>query len=300
MADLTPVELRAGDLVAAFVPGAGLVGSSLRHRGEELLGQRAGLEAYAQSGKTMGIPLLHPWANRLGALEYERGGRHVRLDPERMPLRLEEHGLPNHGIRGSALPWRVVEATDASLQARLAFETDELLAVFPFPHALGVRIDLNAGGLRIETTLRATGDVPVPVAFGYHPYLTLPGAPRAEWRVELPVRRRIVVDASQVPTGEREPVEPYAGPLGDRVFDDGYDQVPAGATFVLEGGGRRLALGFADGYEVAQVYAPAREGYVAFEPMTAPADALRTGDGLREVAPCEAFTAAWTIAVDAA
>src|SRR3712207_2619279 len=115
-ADLTPLELRAGDLVAAFVPGAGLVGSSLRHRGDELLGQRDGLEAYAASGRTMGIPLLHPWANRLGGLEYERGGHHVRLDPERMPLRLEEHGLPNHAIRGSALPWRVVEAAEALLQ----------------------------------------------------------------------------------------------------------------------------------------------------------------------------------------
>jgi galactose mutarotase-like enzyme len=296
-ADLTPIELRAGDLVAAFVPGAGLVGSSLRHRGDELLGQRDGLESYATSGRTMGIPLLHPWANRLGALEYERGGHHVRLDPERMPLRLEEHGLPNHGIRGSALPWRVVESAEASLQARLAFDSDELLAVFPFPHALNVRIDLDPGGLRIETTLRATGEAAVPVAFGYHPYLTLPGAPRAEWRVELPVRRRLVVDASQVPTGEREPAEPYAGPLGERAFDDGYDQVPFGASFVLEGGGRRLALGFAGGYEVAQVYAPSREDYVCFEPMTAPADALRTGDGLREVQPGEAFTAAWALAV---
>jgi aldose 1-epimerase len=44
----------------------------------------------------------------------------------------------------------------------------------------------------------------------------------------------------------------------------------------------------------------AREDYVAFEPMTAPADALRTGDGLREVAPGKAFTAAWTLAVAAA
>jgi galactose mutarotase-like enzyme len=297
MADLTPVELRSGDLVAAFVPGAGLVCSSLRHRGDELLGQRDGLEAYATSGRTMGIPLLHPWANRLGALEYEHGGLQVRLDPERMPLRLEEHGLPNHGIRGSALPWRVTESSEASLEARLAFASEELLAVFPFPHALVVRIALDPGGLRVETTLHATGEVPVPVAFGYHPYLTLPGVPRAEWRVELPVRRRLVVDASQVPTGEREPAEPYAGPLGDRAFDDGYDQVPFGATFVLEGGGRRLALGFAGGYEVAQVYAPSREAYVSFEPMTAPADALRTGDGLREVAPGEAFSAAWALAV---
>jgi galactose mutarotase-like enzyme len=297
--DLTPVVLRAGELTATFVPGAGLVGISLRHRGDELLAQRDGIQAYAQSGKTMGIPLLHPWANRLGALEYERDGRRVRLDPERMPLRLEEHGLPNHGVRGSALPWQVTEASDTVLRAQMAYEAEALLAVFPFPHALAVEIALAPHGLRVQTTLQATGDVPVPVAFGYHPYLTLPGAPRDAWRVELPVRRRLVVDASQVPTGEREAVEPYAGSLDGRSFDDGFDEVPDGATFAVEGGGRRLAVTFAAGYRVAQVYAPLREDYVCFEPMTAPADALRTGDGLREVPPGEAFTAAWELAVSA-
>jgi hypothetical protein len=35
----------AADLRAGFVPQAGMVGYSLRHRGDELLGQRAGLSA---------------------------------------------------------------------------------------------------------------------------------------------------------------------------------------------------------------------------------------------------------------
>jgi galactose mutarotase-like enzyme len=42
-----------------------MVCCSLRHRGDELLGQRRGLAAYAATGSTMGIPFLHPWANRL-------------------------------------------------------------------------------------------------------------------------------------------------------------------------------------------------------------------------------------------
>jgi hypothetical protein len=36
--------LRAGDLEATWRPGHGMVGASLRHRGEELLGQRGGPE----------------------------------------------------------------------------------------------------------------------------------------------------------------------------------------------------------------------------------------------------------------
>ena len=43
--------------------------------GVELLSQRRGLQAYVSDGKTMGIPFLHPWANRWSANEVM-----VRLD----------------------------------------------------------------------------------------------------------------------------------------------------------------------------------------------------------------------------
>jgi galactose mutarotase-like enzyme len=65
---------------AEFVPGLGMVCCSLSHGGEELLGQRGGLRAYAESGSTMGVPLLHPWANRLAGSRYAVAGREVELD----------------------------------------------------------------------------------------------------------------------------------------------------------------------------------------------------------------------------
>ena len=51
-------------LAAQFVPEAGMIGTSLTDSGVELLGQRRGLQAYLEAGKTMGIPILYPWANR--------------------------------------------------------------------------------------------------------------------------------------------------------------------------------------------------------------------------------------------
>src|SRR3954469_20111399 len=85
----------AGELEAAFVPGAGMVGCSLRHRGEELLGRRGGLAAYVAERKTMGIPLLYPWANRLSRTHFSLAGREVAIDLEQ--TRLDEQGLPMHG-----------------------------------------------------------------------------------------------------------------------------------------------------------------------------------------------------------
>src|SRR4051812_50185636 len=71
---LDVVTLRAGALESHWVPSMGMVGASLRHEGRELLGQRGGLEAYASRGATFGIPLLHPWANRLGGVSYDAPG----------------------------------------------------------------------------------------------------------------------------------------------------------------------------------------------------------------------------------
>jgi hypothetical protein len=50
------------ELDATFVPEAGMICRSLRHRREELLAQVGGLAEYAHDGHTMGIPLLYSGA----------------------------------------------------------------------------------------------------------------------------------------------------------------------------------------------------------------------------------------------
>ena len=287
------IVLTAGALEAAFVPEVGMVGSSLRHRGEELLAQRGGLEKYTDSGSTFGIPLLHPWANRLDGLRYGQ----VELDPERTPVRLEENGLPIHGLLSASPHWDVIEEQATFLAARLAFDRPELLAGFPYPHELSIAVALSDSDLRIETTLRPTGVMAVPVSFGYHPYLTLPGVAREDFVVEMPVTEQAVVDGRGIPTGARDPVALEPGPLGMQSFDDLFPDIAAGATFALEGGGRRIEVVFEEGYPIAQVFAPRGEDFICFEPMTAPTNALVTGDSLRRVEPGAEFTARFSIAV---
>ena len=294
---MSVVRLRSGELEAAFDPAAGLVGCSLTHRGEELLAQRKGLDEYARSGATFGIPFLHPWANRLAGFSYAIGGREVELARDSPLLRLEEHGLPNHGLRPDALEWEVV--SEDPLCARVDPGADpERLAAFPFPHRLEMEIALDDGGLTVTTTLVPTGTVGVPLAFGFHPYLRIPGAPRAEWEVELPVEERLVVDENLIPTGEREPAEFRRGTLGDRSLDSGYPMPERTRPFTVSAAGRTLGVEFLEGYTYAQVYAPAGEDLICFEPMTAPADALRSHEDLRLAAPGEPFSAAFRITVD--
>ncbi len=144
----------------------------------------------------------------------------------------------------------------------------------------------------------ASGDVLVPISFGYHPYLRLPGVDRADWRVEIPVCERLKLDRRMLPTGERESVDVEAGPLGDRTFDDEYRAPADAAPFVLAGGGRRIELSVGPGYRFAQVYAPSDDDVVAFEPMTAPTNALVAGGpDLAFVPPGGRYDAIFSITV---
>jgi aldose 1-epimerase len=250
----------------------------------------------------MGIPILHPWANRLAGLEYSIDGRGVRL-PDGPPLvRCEEHGLPIHGLLSGSPHWRVrsvvTAGDDARLTAELAFDAHpELLAAFPFPHTLAIDVALDADGLTIATTLTATGDVPVPVAFGFHPYLRLPGVDRSLWQLDLPARRYLFTDVRGIPTGHHEDEHAAGLRLGARGFDDGFDGIAEGAQFSVAGGGRRLTVTFVTGYPAGQIFSPPGAQFVCFEPMTAPTNVLRSGDGLRRVEPGAALTAVSRIAV---
>ena len=113
------VALRAGNWTSRWVPSMGMVGVSLFGCGRELLGQLGGLDAYAARGSTFGIPLLHPWANRLGGFSYAAAGREVALGAETPHLRTEEHGLPIHGLLAAYRGWEVLETTDRTLVAEL-------------------------------------------------------------------------------------------------------------------------------------------------------------------------------------
>ncbi|MDO9409863.1 aldose 1-epimerase [Patulibacter sp.] len=273
-------ELRAGPLTAVWRPDVGMVGSSLTHEGEELLGQRGGLDAYRAKGSAFGIPLLAPWANRLSGLTYPSSHGQVVLDPER--VKLDGNGLPKDGAMAGR-EWVVEHESGDWLVA--SFEADEpVLAVFPFPHALRVSVRLSPDTMEVTTSLTATGDVAVPRCFGWHPLFTLPGVAREHLDVTLPVVRESTLDDRGIPTGRVHPPHWTDGPLGDRTLDAEYPVIDG--AFVLRGGGRRLTVRFGSPeFPVGHAWAPEGESFVAWEPMTAPTNALVTGDGLEFVAP---------------
>jgi aldose 1-epimerase len=301
--DAWTLSSKAADLETTFLPGVGMLGCSLRHAGAELLDLQGGVGEYLRSGAPLGIPLLYPWANRLAGLDYAFGGRRVTLDARSPLVQLDPNGLPIHGLLAASPRWRITGAGSRErgsyLSAELDFDADpELAAMFPYPHVVQIDVGLEQATLAIRTTVRPKSYGEVPVSFGFHPYLRIPGVPRERWEITLPVRRRLALDEQMIPTGASEPYRCDGELLGSRAFDDGFEELVSPPVFRVSGGGRELAVTFVDGYRYAQVYSPAGGQFVCFEPMTAPTNALRESAETLAVARApDGFSAAFAISV---
>jgi galactose mutarotase-like enzyme len=253
----TMLTLRVGSLEADVVPECGMVVASLRAGGRELLGLRGGLDAYREKGSTFGVPLLYPFANRLSEVRSDRiDASAARRDPAGLPI----HGLP--AARGA---WEVLERAPGRVRAALRWDDP----AFAPPHRIEVTHELRDGALAVTTTVAGDG---VPVAFGWHPYLALD---RAGTTVDIPPMRRHVLDDRGLPTGATEDAPAFSGPLGDRTYDDLFETPP---DAVFAAGDVRVRFG--EGARFTQVFAPAAEPLIAFEPMAAPTNALVSGDDL--------------------
>jgi len=198
------------------------------------------------------------------------------------------------------LPWVVTEARQDFMAAQIEWSTSNLLAVFPFRHRVELAAVLRPEGLTLETTLVAGSEGPVPVSFGFHPYLGLPELSRANWQLKLPAMRKLVLDRRGILTGDEEPFGGFNAELGESSFDDGFALLEERTSFSVAGATCRVSVDLLEGYSYAQVFAPKDKDYIALEPMTAPTSALTSARGLRLVAPGGRFRAVFRIRIDGA
>jgi galactose mutarotase-like enzyme len=290
---------KSGSLQAVFLPEMGMLGASLTFGGDDYLSLQGGVTAYSNH-HTTGLPLLHPWANRLDARGYRVSGVDVSLDKAPY-LHRDDRGLPIHGSMVGPRRWTVCKLTAgrrvATLHAAFDFGAHpDLLQSFPFPHVIELEIQVDGRALRVVTSIRPTGKRAVPISFGWHPYFRLPGVRRSDTVLSLPKRRHLALDGRSLPTGKSTAEPAEADPLGERDFDDAYRLTKHERVLGLAGDGHCLTLELDEGYPYAQIYAPASKPFVALEPMTAPTNALATGS-CAEVKPGHRHTATFTVRI---
>lgn len=283
------VELAAGTTSAVVVPELGMLVASFVVDGFDHVARPGGLRA-VREGHTTAVPLLHPWANRLSRHSYHAAGRDVSL--RGLALHEDGNGLPIHGTLVGRADWEITALGRGRVEAMLRFgEHADLLESFPFPHDLRVVVTVGRRRLRVRTAVTAA-ETSVPVSFGWHPYWRVPGD-RGTWRVGLPAVAHARLDRRGIPTGRARAEGAASVPLAEDLDDlFAFAAVREASLF----GDRRLSLDLDDGYPYLQVYAPVGADFCCLEPMTAPTNALVTGDH-PTVRPGETFTAGFTVRV---
>jgi aldose 1-epimerase len=288
------VTLTAGDTSVTFLPELGMTGVSLRYRGAEHFALPGWL-ATLRAGRTLGLPLLAPWANRLAKRHYRAAG--ITVDLRGLPLQTDSHGLPMHGLLVGRPGWQIDQLTARGGAARLVASIPVDAEAFPFPHRIELAVTAREAQLQVDTTVIPTGRRRVPVAFGWHPYLRLPTTARSRWHLRLPPRRHCALDFVGIPTGASTSESAEAAPVGRRTFDDLY-ALGRYRRLALETDDAAIELHCGANYPFAQVWVPPGRPYAALEPMAAATNALEDGTAPL-IPPGEAFTARFALNLSA-
>ena len=291
------IELVAADQkVVLDEVGGGL--RSYSAQGRELLdGYPAGEPSSSGRGQ-----VLIPWPNRLEDGSYEFEGQRHQLE-----LNEPENGNAIHGLVRWE-PWTVGEREPH----RVVME-HVLTAPPGYPFMLRVSIEyaLAMDGLTVRTTGTNVGESACPCGVGFHPYLTVGTDTVDSVILHVPAGTVVGADERGLPL-EPAPVEGTdydfrrPRPIGSTRLDHAFTDLVReedGIARVALGGlhpGSGLDLWVDQAYGYLQLFTgdplpDVNRQSLAVEPMTCPANAFRTGEGLIRLEPGTSFTSAWGI-----
>jgi aldose 1-epimerase len=246
---------------------------------------------------------LVPWPNRVKDGHWTWRGREQQLALTEPEQRNAIHGFARWA------GWQVLERDAASVRLGLRINPQP---GWDWPLDITSTHSLAGDGLTVTTTITNRGSSPAPVAAGAHPYLTAGTPSLDEASLLIPAAMRILTGPQQIPIG----TEPVAGtdfdfrspvPIGDRKIDfaftelvrdaDGRARVRLEAT-----DGRWAALWVDESFPWVEIFTgdalpdPARRRQgLGVEPMSAPPNALATGEGLVVLDPEQTWSGRWGI-----
>jgi aldose 1-epimerase len=249
--------------------------------------------------------VLMPWPNRVRDGRWTYSGQTMQLDLTEPKLGNALHGL----LRNT--PYQLVERSDDAICLRAQ--------VFPqngYPFQLDTQVSytLVADGIRVTHTVRNVGSACAPVAVGAHPFLAIGDVPADELTLTVSADHHIDVDDRLNPLD----TTPVLGtkwdlregqPVSTLELDDAWSGVTMSdgrSTHSLRApDGRAVSLWADENFGYVQVFItrayPSGDALitaVAIEPMTAPADAFNSGEGLRWLEPGESWSMSWGIRYD--
>lgn len=242
---------------------------------------------------------LSPWPNRVAGARWELDGVAQQLDVTEPSRGHASHGL----LRSTHFTPEHVSAHEVRLRAEIHPQHG-----WPFrlTHRVGYALGED-GALTVTMELENHSAATAPVAFGAHPFLRLGEVPSEELLLRVPADSWIRTGEDLIPL-ETCPVDGTAHDLraGAPVGAAARDVCLTGLTPDADGrhrqtltaqDGRSVTLWSDQDFAYTHVFVtdrlPGRPVAVAVEPLTAPADALNSGEGLHRLAPGARWSAQW-------
>ncbi|BDR54844.1 aldose 1-epimerase [Bombiscardovia apis] len=284
----------------AVVTQLGATLRSLRYQDQDLI---ASFEADELIPCSNGNVLV-PFPNRVEDGEYSFEGRSYQLP-------IDEHERRNaiHGY-GYRYYWQLESLTESSVT--LTWRTPAI-KYYPFDLLVSVTYQLDEQGLTMTTRARNQGQQNAPWAFGIHPWLSNGKESRGDaieadneaCSLLIPCPTHVSVNDRLIPTGEEKAEGKFDlqdGPsLSGRSFDDAWcnptrDAQGRSTAVFTRPDGIRINLWADESIKAWQVCtgtgfdASFRPAGVAVEPMTAYANALRTGKDLVVIEPGQSYS----------
>ncbi len=208
--------------------------------------------------------------------------------------------------------WKLESLTENSVTQSLRFPN---LDGYPFDVTVTATYELNDKGMTVTVSARNDGDEPAPWALGLHPWVAngkngetseQRDADSAACRLKIDADTHVTVDAGLVPNGT-EPVDGTKFDLRDdpvldgRAFDDAWVDVHRAddgttTTVFTRPDGMEIKLVGDETINAWQCYTATGAPFdqhpngIAVEPMTAPANAFRSGDHLTVIEPGKSVT----------
>ena len=242
---------------------------------------------------------MSPWPNRVAGARWHLDGVAQHLDVTEPARGHASHGL----LRNTHFVTEACSGHAVTLRGEIHPQHG-----WPFRLTHRVTYELGEdGGLTVTAEVQNHTDATVPVAVGAHPYLRIGEVPTAQLSLRVPAAAWIRTGEDLIPV-ETLPVDGTDLDFrrGRTVGDAARDVCLTGLTADADGRHRQTLLA-ADGRAVtlwtdhAFAYThvfvtdrlPGRDTALAVEPLTAPADALNSGEGLHRLAPRARWSVQW-------
>jgi aldose 1-epimerase len=246
--------------------------------------------------------VLVPWPNRIAAGAWTLDGAKQQLDITEPSTGNATHGL----LRNTA--YRVAEQGDSFLTLQAVVYPQH---GYPFLLDTSVSYELNEAGLTVTHAITNESDSPAPVAVGAHPYFVIDSVPTEDLSVTIAADTVFEIDDKFIPTEEVH----VEGTEFDLRAGRHLSDVTLNHTFgnltetggqhihsLVSPDGRRVELWTDKNFAFVLAYNPRNFPHetgtgaaIALEPMTAPANAFNTGQGLRWLDPGETWMLSWGV-----